>query len=348
MTEQIEKRMSVPEAVGRFVNDGDHLIIGNYTVCTCMELVFEIIRQGKKGFTLYSQSGILDVEVLVAAGAVDRLVTTYVLRSGGRHGGSAVERALQDGTLQIEDYTNYNYNARLMAGMHGFSFMQVFEGIKVTDLFKKRGFLGEDKYRIIECPYTGKEVVTVPAANPDVCIVHVQRADKFGNAQYWGAIGSVPAAALASKRIIITCEEIVDTEIIRSSPHHTIIPAFRADAVIEVPWGAHPTEVVGHYNQDRLMWGLFAMAAANGDSMKEWMEEWVFGCRDRQAYIDHYVERFGGNRLQKLIAKPYYSAPANYGSAFYSLWDENKRDRLTGMTMAEIENLLEERGLLYD
>ena len=348
MVKPIEKRMSAPEAVNQFIDDGDHLIIGNYTVCTCMELVFEILRQGKSGFTLYSQSGILDVEMLVAAGAVDRLVTTYVLRSGGRHGGSAVERALQNGTLEIEDYTNYNYNARLMAGMHGFSFMQVFEGITVTDLFKKRSFMGEDKYRIIKCPYTGKDVVTVPAANPDVCIVHVQRADKFGNAQYWGAIGSVPAAALSSKRIIVTCEEIVDTEIIRSGPHHTIIPAFRTDAVIEVPWGAHPTEVVGHYNQDRLMWGLFAAAAANRASMTEWMDEWIFGCQDRQAYIDHYVDKFGSDRLQRLVAKPLYSAPANYGSAFYSSWDENNKDRLTGLTMSEIENLLEEKGLLYD
>ena len=348
MAKPIEKRMSVPDAISQFVNDGDHLIIGNYTVSTCMELVFEIIRQGKKGFTVYSQSGILDVELLVAAGAVDRLVTTYVMRSGGRAGGSAVERALQDGSLLLEDYTNYNYNARLLAGMHGFSFMQVFEGIMVTDLFQKRSFLGEDKYRVIKCPYTGKDVVTVPAANPDVCIVHVQRADKFGNAQYWGAVGSVPTAALASKRIIITCEELVDTEIIRSSPHHTIIPAFRADAVVEVPWGAHPTEVPGHYNQDKLMWGLFIMAAAGGDSMKEWMDEWVFGCRDRQAYIDHYIEKFGSDRLQKLVAKPLYSAPANYGAAFHSSWDGNNKDRTTGMTMAEIENLLLERGLLYD
>lgn len=188
----------------------------------------------------------------------------------------------------------------------------------------------------------------VPAANPDVCILHVQRADKYGNAQYWGAIGSVAAAALASKRIIITCEEIVDTEIIRSSPHHTIIPAFRADAVIEVPWGAHPTEVVGHYNMDRLMYGLFAMAATNEDSLKAWMDEWVFGCPDRQAYIDHYVERFGIGRIQKIAAKPLYSAPANYGSAFHSTWDENNKDRTTGMTMEEIETLLEEKDLLYD
>ena len=348
MAKQTEKVMPVAEAVDSFINDGDHLIIGNYTVCTCMELVFEIIRQKKKGFTLYSQSGILDVELLVAAGSVDRLVTTYVLRSGGRHGGSAVERALQAGTLQLEDYTNFNYNARLLAGMHGFTFMQVFESITVTDLFKKRSFLGDDKYRIIKCPYTGKDVVTVPAANPDVCIVHVQRADKFGNAQYWGAIGSVPAAALASKRIIITCEEIVETEIIRSSPHHTIIPAFRADAVIEVPWGAHPTEVVGHYNQDRLMYWLFMKAAAGGDSMQAWMDEWIFGCQDRSGYIDHYVEKFGSKRLRKLIAKPFYSAPANYGAAFHSSWDENGKDRSTGLTLPEIENLLEEKGLLYD
>lgn len=347
MAKPIEKVMSAAEAIDSFVHDGDHLIIGNYTVGTCMELVFEIVRQGKKGFTLYSQSGILDVELLVAAGAVERLVTTYIMRSGGRNGGSAVERALNSGTLQIEDYTNYNYNARLVAGMHGFSFMQVFEGIMATDLFKKRSFLGEDKYRVIQCPYTGKDVVTVPSANPDVCIVHVQRADKFGNAQYWGAIGSVPAAALASKRIVITCEEIVDTEIIRSSPHHTIIPAFRADAVVEVPWGAHPTEVVGHYNQDKLMWGLFVMAAAREETLGGWMDEWVFGCRDRQAYLDRYVEKFGSGRLQKLVAKPFYSAPANYGSAFHSTWDEHNRDRTTGLTMEEIENLLEERGLLH-
>ena len=347
MAKPVEKVMYAPEAIDRFVRDGDHLVIGNYTVGTCMELVFEIVRQGKKGFTLYSQSGILDVDLLVAAGAVERLVTTYVLRSGGRKGGSAVERALKNGTLQIEDYTNYNYNARLVAGMHGFSFMQVFEGITVTDLFKKRSFMGEDKYRVIKCPYTGKDVVTVPAANPDVCIVHVQRADKYGNAQYWGAIGSVPAAALASKRIIITCEEIVDTEIIRSSPHHTIIPAFRADAVIEVPWGAHPTEVVGHYNQDKLMWGLFLKAAARQATLQEWMDEWIFGCRDRQAYLDRYVNKFGSGRLQKLKAKPFYSAPANYGAAFHSTWDPDGKDRITGLTMAEIENLLEERGLLH-
>jgi glutaconate CoA-transferase subunit A len=252
-------------------------------VGTCAELVFEVIRQQKKGLTLYSQSGVFDVEVLVAGGCVDRLISTYVYRAGGKEGGSAVERALKAGTLLMEDYTNFQYNARLVAGMHGFSFMQALEGAMVTDLFKKRSFMGENKYKVIDCPYTGKKILTVPAANPDVCIVHVQRADKFGNAQYWGALGSVAAAALASKKIVVSCEEIVEHDIIQSSPHLTMIPAYRVDAVVEVPWGAHPTEVLGYYNLDRTMYAMFFLMDMAGESLKTWMNEWVYGCPNRQA-----------------------------------------------------------------
>lgn len=343
-----DKVMTAKEAINRFVNNGDHLVIGNYTVSTCAELVYEVVRQGRKGLTLYSQSGIFDVEVLVAAGCVDRLVTTYTLRSGGKKGGSAVERALKNETLQIEDYTNYNYNARLVAGMHGFSFMQVFEGIMATDVFRIRGFMGDKKFQVIDCPYTGKKLLTVPAANPDVCIVHVQRADRFGNAQYWGALGSVAAAALASKRIIVSCEELVEHDIVQSSPHHTIIPAFRTDAVIEIPWGAHPTEVSGYYNLDRLMFGLFQNAAATEEGMKRWLDEWVFNCKNRNAYLEHYVQTIGARQLNFLKARPYYSAPANYGAAFSSPWDERGRERYTGITLAEMEQIMSERGLFYD
>ena len=172
---------------------------------------------------------------------------------------------LMAGTIEIEDYTNFQYNAMMLAGMHGFDFIQVLEGTIETDLFRKRTFMGENKYRIIKSPYTGKDILTVPAINPDVCIVHVQRADKYGNAQYWGALGSVAAAALASKRIILSCEEIVEHDVIQSSPHLTIIPAFRVDALIEIPWNAHPTEVLGYYNIDFPMYGMFSMADTTAD-----------------------------------------------------------------------------------
>ena len=342
------KVMTAKEAVSRFVQDGDALVIGNYTVGSCAELVYEVIRQQKKGFTLYSQSGIFDVEVLVGAGLVDRLVTTYVMRAGGRKGGSAVERALQAGTLQMEDYTNFDYNARMVAGMHGMTFIQVLEGVMATDLFRKRSFLGEDKFRVIDCPYTGKKLLTVPAANPDVCIVHVQRADKFGNAQYWGALGSVAAAALASKRIIVSCEEIVEHDIIQSSPHLTIIPAYRVNAVVEVPWGAHPTEVLGYYNIDSAMYGLFMMADATAEGLKAWMDEWVFGCENRTAYLERYIGKFGTKSLDAIRAKPYYSAPANYGAAVTSRWDRDGREIFTGLTLPELEAILKERGKFYE
>ncbi|MFO7570810.1 MAG: CoA-transferase [Smithellaceae bacterium] len=342
------KIMSAKEAISRFVQDGDHLVIGNYTVGSCAELVYEVVRQGKKGFTLYSQSGIFDVEVLVGAGSVDKLVTTYVMRAGGKKGGSAVERALQAKTIQMEDYTNFDYNARLVAGMHGMTFIQVLEGVMATDLFRKRGFMGEDKFRVIDCPYTGKKLLTVPAANPDVCIVHVQRADQFGNAQYWGALGSVAAAALASRKIIVSCEEIVEHDIIQSSPHLTIIPAYRVNAVVEVPWGAHPTEVLGHYNIDSFMYGLFMKADATAGGLKAWMDEWVYGCENRAAYIDRYIGKFGSGVLDTLKARPYYSAPANYGAAFTSRWDRDGKEIFTGLTLSEMETILQERGKFYE
>ncbi len=348
MEKPTEKIMSAGEAISRFVPDGCHLVIGNYTVGACTELIFELIRQKKKGLTVYSQSGVIDVEMMVAGGCVDRLVSTYVFRGGGRSGGSAVERALQSHTLEMEDYTNFEYNARLVAGMHGFPFIPVLEGVRATDLFRKRSFMGEDKYRIIPCPYTGKEVLTVPAANPDVCIVHVQRADRNGNAQYWGALGSVAAAALASKTIIVSCEQIVDEDIVLSSPHLTIIPSFRVSALVEIPWGAHPMEVIGHYNRDVLMYSLFTGACGKADTMEEWMNEWVYGSRDRKDYLSHYVSKYGSDVLDRLRTKPYYSAPADYGAAFYSMWDGEGRERNMGVTEEELESFLREKGALYE
>ncbi len=348
MQKRIDKRMSAAEAISEFVHDDDVLVIGNYTLGMACGLVNEIVRHKKKGLTHCSQSGHLIDEVLVAGGCVDRLITAYVVNAGGNEGGSAVGRAWRDGKLQIEDYTNYNYNARLMAGMHGFRFMQVFEGIIHTDLFEKRGFMGEDKYKVIKCPFTGEDTVLVPALNPDVCVIHVQRADKFGNAQYWGAMGSVQAAALASKRIVVSCEEIVEHDVVKASPHFTIIPAFRVDAVIEMPWGAHPSDVLGYYNRDRIALAIFMNALKTAKDTAAWLDEWIFGCRDHNAYMQHYIERFGLEALNSIKARAFYSTSANYGSAFTSVWDEQGRERTLGTTFEELEQIMKDKGVLYE
>jgi glutaconate CoA-transferase subunit A len=343
-----DKVMSAREAVAENVHDGDTLIIGNYTIGIGMGLVHEIVRQKKKGLTLCSQSGHFCDEILTAAGCVERIVTAYVMSAGTMEGAYPVARALKKGMLQIEDYTNFQYNARLAAGMHGFSFMQVLEGILHTDVFRKRSFMGEDKFKVMTCPFTGKDTVLVPALNPDVCIVHVQRADKFGNAQYWGAMGSVQAAALASRRIIVSCEEIVQHDVIASSPHFTIIPAYRANAVVEMPWGAHPTEVVGYYNADKAGQTILALGLMKEDTCKALLDEWIYGCADHNAYMNHYVDSLGLESLNALKARAYYSAPANYGSAFSSVWDGEGKERTLGMTLEELEQIMKEKGVLHE
>src|SRR5208337_116916 len=180
------------------------------------------------------------------------------------------------------------------------------------------------------------------AANPDVCIVHVQRADKFGNAQYWGAMGSVQAAALASKRIIVSCEEIVEHDVIQSSPHFTIIPAYRVNAVVEMPWGAHPSDVVGYYNADRFAFLFCLISLQSDDGAKAWLSDWVYNCRDHNQYIKQYIERYGMEILNLNKARAFYSAPANYGAAFTSVWDEQNRERTLGVTVEELEQVMKE------
>jgi len=176
------KVMSLKEAISTNVKDGDELVLGNYTLSMCVALASEVVRQRKKHLTVYTQSSQIDLEYLAAGDCIDKIVTNFI--SVIRGTGSVIRR-MQSGEIEVEEYSNFHYNARLQAGMYGFSFMPVLEGVIKTDLFRKRTFMGENKFKVIECPYTGKDILTVPAANPDVCIIHVQRADKYGTAQYW-------------------------------------------------------------------------------------------------------------------------------------------------------------------
>ena len=342
------KAMSAKEAVEKFVHDGDKLALGNFVVGVPYALVMEIIRQKKTGLTIYSQTGVFDLELLIAGGCASRVITGFCIRSGGQAGGSMIERYQTSGKIEVEDYSNFTYCAMLMAGAHGFPFMPVLPGIMTTDVFKVRDFMGDKKFGVVKCPFTGKETPVVPAANPDVCIMHVQRADKFGNAQFWGAMGSSAWSALASSRVIVSCEEIVDHEVIKSSPHNTIVPGFRVDAVIEEPHGSHPMELSGYWNLDDWFWAMMDMSNQTEDGFRTWMDEWVYKPKSRAEYIEHYIERFGKDALDRLKAKPYYSAPANYGSAFTSMWKDDGVDRMFGFTRERLEKMMEERGLLID
>lgn len=342
------KVMTATEAVSRFVKDGDEVITGNYNEAMPMSLLFEIIRQKRKGLTYYSQSGSFDSEFMVFSGAVDKYVSAFMYKWGGKDKGGMIERYQREGKVLVEDYTNFTYNARLAAGAYGYPYMPVLPAIMDTDVFRLRGFMGDKKFGVTTCPFTGKEIPVVPAANPDVCVLHVQRADKHGNAQHWGGLGSTVHACLASKTIIVSCEELVEPDIIKSSPHHTIVPGFRVAAVVEEPYGCHPFEIVGYRGLDMAMFSLLNQAFKQDGGMDAFFDEWVYGLPDRAAYIRHYIEVFGQSMLNRYSARSYYSAPADYGVPFRSCWDNNGISNDLGVDMEGLEKLIAEKGELID
>ena len=159
------------------------------------------------------------------------------------------------------------------------------------------------------CPYTGDAIATVPALNPDVTIVHAQRADREGNTQIWGLYGVQKEAAFAASRVIVVVEEIVDQEVIRADPNRTLIPAIIVDAVVCEPWGAHPSYAQGYYDRDNQFYVDWEDISKDEAALSRWLDTFVYGVKDRA----EYMHRLGAERQSKLSAKPMVCAGVNYG-----------------------------------
>jgi glutaconate CoA-transferase subunit A len=158
-------------------------------------------------------------------------------------------------------------------------------------------------------PYSGKEVAVVPALHPDIAIIHVQRCDANGNSHIWGIIGEQKEVAFAAKHVIITAEEIVSEDVIRSDPNRTIIPELIVDAVCHVPYAAHPSYTQGYYDRDNLFYMAWDKVSETMESARAWVDEWVFGVPDRVAYW----QKLGSETHKRLQVKPRLAAPVNYG-----------------------------------
>jgi glutaconate CoA-transferase subunit A len=162
--------------------------------------------------------------------------------------------------------------------------------------------------RVVD-PFTGKEVMVVPPLNPDIAIVHVQRADAEGNAQIWGILGEQKEAAFAAKKVILTAEEIVDETVIRSDPNRTVIPSLIVDAVCHVPYCAHPSYTQGYYDRDNdfyLQWDEISKTKAD---VEKWLQEFVFDVKDH----NQYWQKLGEATHARLKVKDKFSTPINYG-----------------------------------
>ncbi|MEL7590614.1 MAG: CoA-transferase [Anaerolineaceae bacterium] len=298
----MSKVCTLSEAIGEYVHDGDTVFCAGFTHLIPFAAGHEIIRQGKRDLTLARATPDLIYDQMVAAGCAKKLIFSYIGNPGV---GSLriVREELEAGRLEWEEYSHFGMISRLQAGAAGLPFMPMNQ-TAATDLEHNN-----PNIRRVQDPYSGRDVITVPALNPDVGIIHVQRADKNGNAQVWGILGEQKEAAFASLNVIITAEEIVDEEVIRSDPNRTLIPGLIVKAVCLVPHCAHPSYTQGYYDRDNMFYLNWDKISEDRASVKAWLDEWVFGVKD----AGEYWQKLGAETHARLAVKPRFAAPVNYG-----------------------------------
>lgn len=298
----MSKLIALSEAIAKYVNDGDIVYAAGFTHLIPFAAGHEMVRQGKKDLTLARATPDLIYDMMVAAGCARKVIFSYMGNPGV---GSLriVRSALEQGKLEWEEYSHFGMITRLQAGASGLPFLPMNQ-TGGTDLEN-----ANPNIKRIPDPYGGKDVIVVPALNPDVAIVHVQRADANGNAHLWGIIGEQKEAAFAAKKVILTAEEIVDESVIRSDPNRTMIPGIVVSAVCHVPYACHPSYAQGYYDRDNEFYLAWDKISESADSVKAWMDEWVYAVKDRK----QYWEKLGVNTHKRLEVPQHMSQPINYG-----------------------------------
>ncbi len=277
---QQDKRMTLREAVGEFVFDGCSIAFSGISSREPVAAAYEIMRQGKRNLTFVTDSSADTAELLIAGGCLSRLESAYIW-IGVVGMGYNFRRAAETGIpnyLEIEEYSNLGISARFMAGASGLPFMPT------------KSLLGSDiithnpRIKVMEDPYGSGPVALVPASTPDVAFIHVSRADRTGNAQIWGMLMNDDLLARAAKKVVLLCEEIIPTSEIRKIPNMTIIPSYCVSAVVEEPFTAHPLSISGYYWMDVPFRRGFVEASKTREGIVAWMNEWVYGLKDHEAY----------------------------------------------------------------
>jgi acyl CoA:acetate/3-ketoacid CoA transferase alpha subunit len=286
----VDKRMSEQEAISRFVYDGCYIGTELYGTVRCpMSLSRELVRQGKKDLRVCGQ-GVLELDLWMAAGLVKKLDITYIgLEVYGTS--NALRRAVESGQIETcVEWSNGSIAWRMKATAMGVPFLPT------------RSMLGTDmvKYsaaKVVADPFTGLKVCLLPALILDVGIIHVHRADRYGNSQVDGITGFSAELARACKRLIISAEEIVDTDEIRKYPERTIIPYYLVDAVVHAPFGSHPGEMAYVYGRDEPVIREWVEASKTVEGAKAYLDKYVYEVADHQ----EYMKLIGEAKLAQLV-----------------------------------------------
>jgi len=296
------KLQSLGKAVSKYIQDGSVIYAAGFTHLIPFAAGHEIIRQKKKDLTLARATPDLIYDQMVAAGCAKKVIFSYMGNPGV---GSLriVRAAIERGELEWEEYSHFGMITRLQAGASGLPFLPMNQ-TGAIDLEKANPLI-----KRVTDPYSGKEVIVVPALNPDVAIVHVQRADENGNAHLWGIVGEQKEVAFAAKRVILTAEEIVNEDVIRSDPNRTLIPGFIVSAVCHVPHAAHPSYAQGYYDRDNEFYLNWDKISESPEAVKQYLDEWVFGVDSRE----NYWEKLGEETRARLKIRSRTSATVDYG-----------------------------------
>lgn len=297
------KLIPLSEAVSQFVKDGDIVYAAGFTHLIPFAAGHEIIRQRRRELVLARATPDLIYDQMVAAGCARKVIFSYMGNPGV--GSLRIVRSeIEAGRLEWEEYSHFGMISRLQAGASGLPFMPMNQ-TGAVDLERANPLV-----KRVTDPYSGRELIAVPALNPDVAIVHVQRADKDGNAHLWGILGEQKEVAFASKRVILSAEEIVDEAVIRSDPNRTLIPGFIVSAVCHVPGAAHPSYAQGYYDRDNDFYLKWDKISESPDLVKAYLDEWVYGVKDRF----EFWQKLGSETHQRLKVKPRFSEKVNYGN----------------------------------
>ena len=296
------KLTTLRQAVAAHVRDGDLVYAAGFTHLIPFAAGHEIIRQGRRDLVLARATPDLIYDQMVAAGCSRKVIFSYMGNPGV---GSLrlVRAAIEKGELEWEEYSHFGMITRLQAGAAGMPFLPM-KQTAATDLER-----ADPNIKPIPDPYGGKDVIVVTALNPDVAIIHVQRADASGNAHLWGIVGEQKEAAFAAEKVILSAEEIVDEAVIRSDPNRTLIPGMVVDAVCHVPHACHPSYAQGFYDRDNELYVQWDKISQSAEATRKWLDEWVFGVQDR----DEYWSKLGEQTQRRLQVKPRYSEGINYG-----------------------------------
>lgn len=303
---QVGKRRRLADAIAENIRDGDSVALGLALESGIpFAAVHEIIRQRRTDLTLIGPISDMAFDQLIGAGSVAKVIAAWVgnVAAGS---GYAFRRAVEDavpGPLEVEDHSNFTVGLALKAAAMGLPYLPTYTGMG-GDIVK-----GHPRIRPIADAFGGPALLAVGALRPDVAIIHAQRADEDGNAHLWGNLGLAVEAVYAAHRTIVTCEEIVPREVIRSDPNRTQIPGFLVSAVVEEPGGALPASVQGYWRRDPGPFLDYHRDSRSVEGLEAWLADWVWGVPDRAAYL----RKLGEATINRVrVQEQRLAAPANF------------------------------------